>query len=84
MVLRLSSNMICNSDDESNFPHELLLTNRQVAYLRKDFANYLSTDIRLSKTQLSNMIQPCGFLGRLRSIAKNWITINERCNSTIS
>ena len=47
------------------FPHELLLTNRQVANLRKAFANYLSTDIKLSKTQLSKMIQSGGFLGRL-------------------
>ena len=28
IVLRLSSNMISNSDDETNFPHEFLLTNR--------------------------------------------------------
>ena len=53
VVLRLSSNMIGNSDDKTNFPHELLLTNRQVANLRKAFANNLSTDIKLSKTQLS-------------------------------
>ena len=45
VVLRLSSNMVSNSDDETNFPHKLLLTNRQVANLRKAFANYLSTDI---------------------------------------
>ena len=57
VVLRLSPNMIGSSDDESNFPHKLLLTNRQVANLRKAFANYLSTDIKLSKTQLSKMIQ---------------------------
>ena len=50
-ILRLSSNMIGNSDDETNFPHKLLLTNRQVASIRKAFANYLSTDIKLSKTQ---------------------------------
>ena len=36
--LRLSSNMIGDSDDKINFPHELLLTNRQVANLRKSFA----------------------------------------------
>ena len=65
VILRLSSNMIANSDDETNFPHKLLLTNRQVANLRKDFANYLSTDINLSKTQLSKMIQLGGLLGRL-------------------
>ena len=41
-----------------------LLTNRQVANLRKVFANYLSTDIKLSKIQLSKMIQSAGFLGR--------------------
>ena len=64
MILRLSSSMIGNSDDETNFPHKLLLTNRQVVNLRKAFANYLSTDIKLSKTQLS-MIQLGGFLGRL-------------------
>ena len=57
--------MIGNSDDETNFPHKLLLTNRQVANIRKAFANYISTNIRLSKTQLSKMIQLGGFLGRL-------------------
>ena len=65
VVLRLSSNMICNSDDETNFPHKLLLTNRQVANLRKAFANNLAIDIKLSKTQLSKIIQSGGFLGRL-------------------
>ena len=42
-----------------------MLTNRQVENLRKAFANYLSTDIELPKTQLSKMIQLGGFLGRL-------------------
>ena len=65
VVLRISSNMVGNSNDNSNFPHELLLTNRQVANIRKAFANHSSTDIKLSKTQLSNMIQSGGFLGRL-------------------
>ena len=55
VVLRLSSNMI--GDFEKNFPHKLLLTNRQVANLRKAFANYLSTYIKLLKTQISKMIQ---------------------------
>ena len=56
-VLRLSSNIIGNSDDETNFPHKLLLTNRQIANLRQAFTNYLSTDTKLSKTQLPKMIQ---------------------------
>ena len=46
MVLRLSSNMI--GDNETYFPHRLLLTNRQVANLCKAFANHLSTDIKNS------------------------------------
>ena len=63
VVLRLSSNMI--GDNETNFPHKLLLTNIQVVNFRKAFANHLSADIKLSKTQLSKMIQSGGFLGRL-------------------
>ena len=65
VVLRLSSNMAGNSKDITNFPHESLLTNRQVANIRKAFVNHSSTDIKLSKTQLSKMIQSGGFLGRL-------------------
>ena len=65
VVLRLSSNMIGNSEDETNFAHKLFFTNRQVTNLRKTFANYLSTDIKLSKTQLSKMIQSGRFLGKL-------------------
>ena len=53
VVLRLSSNMIGNSDDETNFPHKLLLTNGQVADLHKVLANNSSADIKLSKTKLS-------------------------------
>ena len=65
VVLRLSSNIIGDSDDKINFLHDLLLTNRQVANLHKTFANYLLTDIKLSKTQISKMMQSGGFLGRL-------------------
>ena len=58
VVLRISSSMVGNSNDNTNFPHELLLTNRQAANIRKAFA-------KLSKTQLSKMIQSGGFLGKL-------------------
>ena len=64
-ILRLSSNMMSNSNDETNFPHKSLLTNRQVPNLRKYFANYASSDIKLSKSRLSKMIQSEGFLGRI-------------------
>ena len=56
-----------HSDYETNFPHKLLLTNTQVANLRKDFANKSSFNIKLSQTQLSKMIQSGRFLGRLLS-----------------
>ena len=54
-----------SSNDETNFPHNLLLTNRLVANIRKAFGNNSSADIKLSKAQLSKMIQSGGFLGRL-------------------
>ena len=50
VALRLSSNMIGNSDDETNFPHKLFLIIRQVTNLCKAFAKHTSTDIELSKT----------------------------------
>ena len=65
VVLRIPSNMVGNSNDNTNFPNEILLTNRQVANVRKAFAKNTSTDIKLSKTQLSKMIQSGGFLGKL-------------------
>ena len=65
VVLRTSPNMVTNSNDNTNFPHKLLLTNRQVANIRKAFAKNTSTDIKLSKAQLSKMIQSGGFLGNL-------------------
>ena len=61
VIPSLSSNMISNADDKTNFPHKLVLTNRQVANLRKAFAKHTSTDIKLSKAQLTKM-QKGGFL----------------------
>ena len=57
--------MTGNPDNETTFRHKLLLTNRQIANLRKAFSNYLSTHIKLSKTQLSKMIQSGRYLGIL-------------------
>ena len=63
VVLRLSLNMV--GDEETNFPHKLLLTNRQVENLCKAFASKSSTDITLSKSQLSKMAQSGVFLSSL-------------------
>ena len=57
--------MIGDSNDETNFPHKLLLTDRQVSSIRKAFSNNSSVDIKFSKTQLSKIIQSGGFLGKL-------------------
>ena len=65
VLLRLSSNMVGNLGDETNFLHKLLLINRQVANVHKVFANKSSTNIKLSKTQLFKMIQSGEFLSRL-------------------
>ena len=74
VILRLSSNRIGNSDDEANFPHKLLLTNSQVANLRKAFANHTSTDIKLSKAQLTK-IQKGGFLRLLAPLLKSGLPL---------
>ena len=65
VVLRLSPNMIGESNDEANFPRELLLIDRQVSATRKALSNNSSADIKFSKTLLSKMIQSGGFLGKL-------------------
>ena len=65
VVLRLSSNMIGDSNNKINFSHELLLRDRQVSSIRKVFSNNSSANIKFSKAQLSKMIQSGGFLGKL-------------------
>ena len=62
VILRWSPNMI---GDSTNFPHKLLLTDRQVSNIRKAFASNSAADIKFSKTQLSTMIQSRVFLGKL-------------------
>ena len=72
VTLNLSSNVIGDSNDETNFPHKLLLTDRQVSKLCKAFANNSSANIKLSKTQISKIVQSGQFLGELDiSLAKS-------------
>ena len=51
----------------NNFPHELLLTTRQKTKLRNALNNNIPTDLKLSKAQISKMIQSGRFLGPLLS-----------------
>ena len=53
--------------DENDLPHELLLTARQKTKLRNAFNNNISADIKLSKAQISKIIQSGGFLWSLLS-----------------
>ena len=57
--------MISNLDNEVNYPYKLLLAERQVPKLCKDFANGLSANIKLWKTGLSKMKKSGGFFDRL-------------------
>ena len=54
--------MIGYSNDETNFPHKLILTDTEVSKIRKAFANDSLANIKFSKTQLSKMIQSGGSL----------------------
>ena len=68
-TLNLSSNVVGESNNETNFPHKLLSTNTQVLRLYKAFANGLSANIKLSKTKLSRMVQSGGsFLGSIENL----------------
>ena len=53
--------------DGNNLLHELLLTTREKAKLRNAFNKNISTDSKLSKAQISKIIQSGGFLGSLLS-----------------
>ena len=56
----LPSNLIRNSNDETNIPHKLLSTNTQVSKTSKVFANGSPANMKFSKTQLPKMIQSEG------------------------
>ena len=64
-----------------NLPHELLLTTRQTTKLRNAIENNMSTDIKLSKAQISKIIQSWQTSW---SIIKYWIAINKKRNQGIS
>ena len=74
--LNLSSKVIGYSIDETNFSHKLLSTDTQVSSIHKAFANGSSPNTKLSKTQLSMMVQLGEFLGRLlRSLLRTGVSL---------
>ena len=60
-ILRISLQMF----NTNNLPHGSLLTTRQKTKVRNAYNNNTSTDLKLSKAQISKIIQSGGFLGRL-------------------
>ena len=70
--------MIGDSADENNFTYWLLRTDRQVSKLRKAFASNSLANIKLPKTQLSEIVQSAQFFDRLpRTLAKNVFILLE-------
>ena len=57
--------MIGSSNNETNLPHKLLLTNTQILKIRKAFPNGSSAKKKFSKTQLSKFVQSVGFIDAL-------------------
>ena len=55
--------MILKMFNGNDLPHELLLTTRQRTKLRSAFNNNMSANIKISKAQISKIIQSGGFLG---------------------
>ena len=62
-TLRISLEMF----NGNNLPYELLLTIRQKTKVINAFNNNMSTNLKLSKAQISKIIQSGGFLGSLLS-----------------
>ena len=65
VTLNLSSNVIGDSNNETNSLHKLLLTDRQDSSLHKTFGNNFSTSIKLSQTQLLKLVQSGRLLDKL-------------------
>ena len=74
--------------DGNDLPHDLLLTTRQKTKLRNAFNNNMSANIKLSKAQISKIIQSGGFLGSLLSklvdpLMKVAVPLAKKCFSSI-
>ena len=76
-TLRISLKMF----DGNDLPRKLLLTTRQKTKLRNAFNNNMSTDLKLSRAQISKIIQFGGFLCRLLGpLLKTGLPLKKKCN----
>ena len=81
VTLNISSNVIGGSNSETNFPLKLLLTGTQVSRICKTFVNDSSGNIKLSKSQLSKMIQLGGFCFVFNPFWLNYMSDISNANS---
>ena len=82
-ILRISLKMFAKND----VPHELFFTERRKTKLRNTFNNNMSTDLKISKAQISKIIQSGEFLESLLSklggpLMKVAIPFSKKCFST--
>ena len=70
--------MICESNDETNVLHKLLLTDRQVSGLRKAFVSCSSTNVEFSKTQLPRMMQSGGVISDISIFGNILLSVAEK------
>ena len=75
VTINLSSNINSDANDQTNFPHKLLLANTQVSKIRKGFANDPTAIIKFSKTQMSKMVQLRIYL----AFNKNRFAFDRKC-----
>ena len=76
VTLKISSNVIGNSNDENNVLKKLFLTNTQLSRLCEAFASNSSANVKLSKTKLHKLEQSGGFLGcLLRPLLKTGLSL---------
>ena len=76
VTFKISSNVVCDSNDENNFHQKLLLTETQVSKLCKAFVSNSSANMKLAETQLHKIEQSGGFLGRpLGPLLKNGLSL---------
>ena len=70
--------MICESNDETNVLHKLLLTDRQVSGLRKAFVSCSSANVEFSKTQLPRMMQSGGVISDISIFGNILLSVAEK------
>ena len=83
--MKISSNVVGDSNDKNNFPHKFLLTNTQVSKLRKAFENSSSATTKLSNTQLHKIGQSRSSLARfLQPLQKNGLPLMKNVRRSLA